>query len=191
MDEQTRLQRAERIAELAREVGFETALIGAVALSAHGYVRATLDLDLGSDTELFKLRELQARLESSGLHTELRTPDAEDSLEIWEHEDAEGEPIDAIEIVNFSNHWRPGMRTPGRDAVRRAQPIAEGSPLRCVQLADLIALKLYSGGANDKVDVVNLLARNPDADLDAIREVCSKYGFGQTLEELIAASRSE
>ena len=89
-------------------------------------------------------------------------------LEIWQRADPSGDPIDPIELVNFANPWRPGLNTPARDAVANARPIDPGSPLRCVQLPDL----------------------NPDADLEAIRAVCKRYGFEQTLEQLITSSRS-
>ena len=44
----TPLELAERVAEIARGLGIETALIGATALAVHGYVRGTLDIDLAS-----------------------------------------------------------------------------------------------------------------------------------------------
>jgi hypothetical protein len=195
MDErqQARLQRAEHIAEVASELGIPTALIGSAALAVHGYVRATEDLDMGSHTDLESLRELQRRLDTLKMHTELRTPDADDLggvLAIWEDVDEEGAPVDTIEIVNFANPFRPGLTTPARDAVQNAQAV-EGSPLRCVQLPDLIALKLYAGRTRDKADVIDVLVRNPDTDLDSIRAVCGRYGFAETLEELITASRSQ
>lgn len=38
---------AERVAQEAEALGIRTALIGAAALARHGYVRSTVDLDLG------------------------------------------------------------------------------------------------------------------------------------------------
>ena len=52
-------------------------------------------------------------------------------------------------------------------------------------IAQLVALKLYAGGYKSKADIVELLARNPEADLDEIRSVCSRYRLSG-LEELIA-----
>jgi hypothetical protein len=42
------LSLAERIATLASELGIQTALIGASALAAHNYIRATIDVDLAN-----------------------------------------------------------------------------------------------------------------------------------------------
>jgi hypothetical protein len=190
---ESNLELAERVAGLARELGIETALIGAAAMAVHRYIRATRDLDLGSHVHPSQLRKLQRRVEELQLHTELRMPDEDDPvggvLVIWRTVDDEGQPTDTIELVNFSNPHQPGQLTPGADAVRNAVAIDETSSLRCVQLADLIALKLYAGSFRDKADVIDLLKYNPDADLEAIRTVCKRFGFDATLEELIAAAR--
>lgn len=50
-----------------------------------------------------------------------------------------------------------------------------------------VALKLYAGGAGSKSDIVEMLSRNPETDLDAIRETCRRYrlrGLAAVLEEL-------
>jgi hypothetical protein len=188
-----RLKLAERVAELARELGIETALIGAAALAVHKYVRATGDLDLATHVDPGHLRRLQDRLEATRLQCGLRMPDEEDPLggvlEVWEHTNEDGDPIDSIEIVNFVNPYRPGRVTPAADAIRDAQPVDAASALRCVQLPDLIALKLYAGGLRDRADVAELLARNPDADLEAIRATCRRHALDATLEQLIAEAR--
>lgn len=96
--------------------------------------------------------------------------------------------LTSVEIVNFANPYRPDRITPGRDAIRNARPIDASSPLRCVELADLIALKLFSGSLRDKADVAELMQRNPDADLAAIRNVCARYALTDALDEVLRAS---
>lgn len=186
--DQLTLALAERVASAARELGIETAVIGAIALAAHNYIRGTLDVDLATRVEsIDELRRLQQKLESIGLSTELRTPDEADPLggvlEVWEYADDEQIPINPVELVNFFNPYRPGTN-PGTAAVRNASAI-DGSSLRYVQLADLIALKLYSGSLRDRVDVVELLTRNPDADHERIRAACAPFGLGDVLEQLL------
>lgn len=186
--DQPTLALAERVASAARELGIETAVIGAIALAAHNYIRGTLDVDLATRVEHIEdLRRLQQKLVALGLETELRTPDDEDPLggvlEVWEREGDEDTPINPVEVVNFFNPYRP-EHNPGTAAVRNATPI-EGSSLRYVQLADLIALKLYTGALRDRADVVELLTRNPDADRDAIRAACAPFGLGESLEQLL------
>jgi hypothetical protein len=59
------------------------------------------------------------------------------------------------------------------------------SRLRIVPLPHLVALKLYAGGTKSRADIVELLSRNPDADMDAIRDLCQKWRL-PGLEPLIA-----
>jgi hypothetical protein len=187
------LELVERVAEAARELGIETALIGAVAMAAYNYVRGTGDADLATHvdphTDLSRLRDA---LGASGLHVELRLPDEEDPLggvlRVWQREDEDGMPADPVDVVNFDNPHRPGRLNPGRGAVRNASQV-EGTKLRCVRLPDLIALKLYTGGLRDQADVLELLLRNPDVDFAEIEAVCSTFGLGAVVSELIDRAR--
>ncbi|MCA9548436.1 MAG: hypothetical protein KC933_00280 [Myxococcales bacterium] len=78
---QPALELAERVAETAKGLGIETAVIGALALAAHGYVRGTVDVDLASSVDPGSvLRALQDKLREGGLKTRLLLPDAEDPL---------------------------------------------------------------------------------------------------------------
>lgn len=45
------IELAERVAGIARELGISTAVIGAVALAAHKYVRGTHDVDLATHVD--------------------------------------------------------------------------------------------------------------------------------------------
>ena len=67
--------------------------------------------------------------------------------------------------------------------------VREDSPLKIVPIPHLIALKPYAGGHKSKADIIELLVRNPDLELEEVRGVCARYGLGG-LEELIAESRS-
>jgi hypothetical protein len=179
------IELAERIASVAADLSIPTALIGAMALAAHNYVRGTADIDLATAVDPnTQLRLLQSKLDSLGLHTELNLPDADDSLggllRVWAG-DAEDDPV---EIVNFYNPYRP-TRNPGGEAIRAAVPIDGQAGLRCVSLPHLIALKLYAGTRRDHADVVELLRRNPQADLDEIRAVCQTFGHAELIAELI------
>jgi hypothetical protein len=188
----TAIHLAERVAATALELGIETAVIGALALAAHGYVRATSDVDLATVIDVFpELRRLSEKLRDQGLSVELRTPDADDLLggvlAVWEQVDEEGDPIEPVEVVNFRNPHRPGV-TPAAAAIRGAVPLEEGSPLRYVRIPDLIALKLYAGSLSDFADILQLLTRNPDVDLDEVRAKATRFDTSSKLEELIAAA---
>ena len=71
------------------------------------------------------------------------------------------------------------------DAVRLSTLVVrEDSPLKIMPIPHLIALKLYAGGHKSKADIIELLVRNPDLELDEVRSACARYGLGG-LEELI------
>src|SRR5262245_39190297 len=121
------LNLAERVADAARELGIETALIGAIAMAVHKYIRGTSDVDLATNVSSSSdLRRLQQNLEALGLKTELRLPDEDDPLggvlEVWEREDDEAMPIEPVEVVNFLNPHRPTLN-PGAAAIRNAEPV--------------------------------------------------------------------
>ena len=191
METPSHLALAERVVSVASELGVESSLIGAAALAVHNFVRATEDVDLGVSIQSFaRLRELEERLRAVGLKVRLTLPDEEDDLggviRVWDREDADGEPIEPVEIVNFYNFMRP-RRHPGIAAVRTAVPISPGASLRVVRLADLIAMKLATGSPWDKLDAVRLLENNPGADADEIRTTCARYGLDATFDDLVVS----
>ena len=96
------------------------------------------------------------------------------------------EPREVVEIVIFYNPWRIA-RTPANAAILRSIALPT-SALRCVTLEDLIALKLFAGGFSDYADIVQLLARNPDADLHLIRKTGAPFDERLQLESLIQQS---
>ena len=87
-----------------------------------------------------------------------------------------------VQVVNFGGRFPAVIQ----DALAAKPPtLTESGTLRIVPLAQLVALKLYAGGLKSKVDIVELLRRNPDADLSAIRKVCDQCRL-KGLEEVLA-----
>lgn len=190
MDESAPFELAERVAEAARKLDIETALIGASALAAHNYVRGTDDVDLGTAVDpRTALKSLEQALRDLGLNAELRMPDEEDDLggvlSVWEREDEDGRPLDLVEVVNFYNPYRP-KPNPALAAIKNAVPLDERTNLKYVRLADLVALKLYAGSRKDLADIGEVLAQNPDADVEEIRAVAKPYDRSGELEHIIA-----
>jgi hypothetical protein len=182
---------AERVAEVSNAISLKSALIGAAPLAVHRYTRGTEDIHLAVTADpSTHLVALQQRLEATGLETRLRLPDDEDPLggvlTVWSSRGPDGAPVDRVEVVNFHNPGRP-VRTPAPAAIARAQPLP-ASPLRCVTVEDLVALKLYAGGLADHADIVQLLAHNPDVDIDSVRAAAAPFDPGGNLEDLIEQS---
>jgi hypothetical protein len=91
-----------------------------------------------------------------------------------------------VQIISYAGRFPAVIE----DALREATLVArQGSPLRIAPLAHLVALKLYAGGYKSKGDIVELLLRNPGADLAEVRAVCARYRL-EGLEELIAEARA-
>jgi hypothetical protein len=183
---------AERVAAAARDLGIETALIGAAALSVHGYTRGTQDLDFAVLVDPHtQLRALRDALAASGLNCELRLPDDDDPLGgmlVIRATGAEDpERVDVVEVVNFGPASR-AARSPAQHAIQRAEPVA-GTTLRCVTLEDLVAFKLYAGGWPDFADIQQLLARNPGLDIALLRAVAAPFDRDGKLEALVASAQ--
>jgi len=131
LDPQASLALAEHVADVARRLGLDIALIGAAALAVHRYTRGTEDIGLAVSVDPHsRLLGLQAALDVEGLQTELRLPDDDD-------------PPGGVLVVSL----------PSND--------------------------------DDPADVIQLLARNSEADLDAVREAAAPFDRQGQLESLI------
>lgn len=175
------LQAAEQVMQILKRHQVDAVVIGAVAMAAHHYVRFTHDMDLGVNADVPALQAIASSLCEAGFETELREPDGQDPL--GGVIDITG-PFGLLQIVSFAERF-PAVIT---DALQSACTVVRsGSPLKIVPLQQLVALKLYAGGLKSKADIAELLKRNPEADVDAIRETCSRYrlhGLDEILREL-------
>lgn len=180
-DPEALLDAAERVSSVLSELQTDSVVIGAVALAAHHYVRFTEDLDLAINAESPAFRAIADALRDQGFQVALREPDLDDPLSGVI--DAQG-PFGLIQIINFGQTF-PAIIS---DAIHDATlTVRSGSSLRLAPLPHLIALKLYAGGFKSKADIVELLKRNRDADLNEIRTICERYrlpGLQEILEEV-------
>lgn len=176
---------AEEVAGILESLGVGAVVIGAVALAAHGYVRSTEDLDLGVNTDLGTLKRVADALRTACFEVELREPDGEDPL--GGVVDVRG-PFGLVQIVNYGGRF-PAVIDSGLEAADTV--IRSGSRLRIVPLPHLVALKLYAGGTKSRADIVEVLSRNPDADMARIRELCQGWrlcGLDPLIEEAAGGS---
>ncbi len=172
---------AEQVVEILKQHRIDAVVIGAVALAAYHYVRQTRDIDLGVNADIAVLRDILVSLREAGFTAELHEPDGTDPL---------GGVIDVsghfgvLQIVSFGGRFPAVIE----DAIHNAtMVVSPRSSLKLVPLPQLVALKLYAGGLKSKADIVELLRRNPDADIDTIRAVCKRYrlhGLEGILSEL-------
>ena len=174
---------AQAIAASLLDGGAESAVIGAIALAFHGYVRATQDVDLATHVDpQAVLRGLERTFQQQGYATQLILPDAEDPL--GRVLSVTGEDFDAVQVVNFYNPWT-AARNPGESSIRTAEARIPGYDLRVVDVPHLVALMLYAGGARNTSDVLELIVRNRDVDRDAIRRLCEQFDLGAEIDEVL------
>jgi len=182
------MTRAERTLAVAAEVAdvlakhnVPCAVIGAVALAIHGYVRDTEDFDIATATDPFRTLGAVEKELAGRYRVELITPDAEDPLGGCLN--ITGDDFDLVQIVNFENPFRPGAGAAGRAAVQTATPNVLGT-LAVADLPHLIALKLYAGGRKNELDVLELLDRHPEIDNEALASLCASLGLEGELRAL-------
>lgn len=141
---------AEVIAHLESR-GVVCALIGGIALGAHGVARATLDVDLLVADRAVLDPAFWSSSRTVG-SPEIRCGDADDPLVGVVRLTGGREPIDLI-VGHLP--WT------ARILERRLFIHVRGERLPIVDMADLIVLKLFAAGPQDLVDAQLLLAADP------------------------------
>jgi len=151
------------------------ALVGALAVAAHGYVRATDDVDFACPADP---KDIQVRLSRAGIMSGIRRGDV---LE----RDIRSVVYGTIDGIRFDILFPPVPIDWSRTVLL---PLAQGSRLRVVDLDGLIRLKLRAGGPQDLIDVVHLVRRHPEMQAKALA-VAEAYGLRERLEEWLADPR--
>lgn len=181
-DPQSILDVAERIGGMIAARNLPVLVIGAVALAAHRYVRFTKDIDLGVLADLSEMRSMVAALRAQGYEAEFHEPDATDPL--GGVIDVSG-PFGLVQIISFEGRFPAVILDAlASDPILFIRP---GSGLRIMPIPHLVALKLYAGDQKSRADILELLRRNPEEDIEAIRKICRKYrlrGLERILKEL-------
>lgn len=177
----------EQIAETLSRHGTEAVVIGGMALAVHNYPRDTEDVDLAVALPPKRLDGVAEDLRRNGWEVELRRPDAADPL--GGVLDVRAPGADLVQVVNFDNSPGGGFPRLVSAASESSLPLFESGPLRVASLPMLIAFKLYAGGAKSKLDVVELLERNPDLDHEELSTLCRELRLGHALDDVLALWR--
>ncbi len=168
--------------EILQREKLDYAVIGAFALSAHGVVRASTDVDVLLFTTPQHLAKLRARFQLAGFGTELRHGEADD-------------PIPAMLMLSdaHSNHvdLLGGLRGMDPGIFSRTVEVPfMGVNLRIVGREDFIAMECFAGGPQDILDAQSAYrsARGP-VDLDLLRAVTRRFGrdAADNLEGVLAS----
>ncbi|MBN4059078.1 hypothetical protein JYT22_00330 [Endomicrobium sp. AH-315-J14] len=179
------LDLAERVADAFAQRGISAPIIGATAMAAHGYTRATMDIDLGTvGVPIATLREIAVELRAEGLRVDLREPDADDPLGGLLRVAADGEVT--IDVVNFGNPMTGATHDVGTVALGAPKVPLSGRRLEVVSVESLVLLKLAAGSRLDLRDAAELLARHDDVDREALRLTSAALHLDRRLERVLA-----
>ncbi len=168
---------AEVAMRLVRVLGAdECVLVGGLAVGAHGYVRATGDIDLIVKASLESVR---ARLKRNGIPASLHRGDPTEGDFPCLKGTLAGVPFDIMPPL-VPLDWQRAVRVSIRPDVT----------LPIVDLEGLIRLKLRAQGPRDLLDVAALVRRHPE-ELPAAREMSEAYGVADKLEVWLNDPRLE
>ena len=151
--------------------GVNWAVIGAMAVAYHGWVRASLDADamISMKGSSLDLEQLAGKLRAEGWTVEVRMGDPGDPLGfVVRIDDPAGNHADLI------------------GGLKRLDPLFfdraivedwEGVRLRIASVEDLIALKVFAGRAKDLEDAQGILqVRAPSVNKEMVRKLCRAFG---------------
>lgn len=169
------------VAVVLEKEDLDYAVVGAMAASVHGSIRATADADALLSVTLPQLRQLEKALVKAGFDTRLRRGDADD-------------PIPALLAVSDRHDNRvdllAGLRGLDPEALSRAITVPfMGSTVRVIGREDFIAMKCFAGGPQDLADARQALAdRDSRLNLDLLRRTTRRFGraAADALEQLLA-----
>jgi hypothetical protein len=163
---------AVRLAALLPE---PNALIGALAVAAHGYIRATDDLDFVSAASA---RHVEAELAKAGIESQARRGNV---LEGGVPSVVSG----TLDGIDFEVLYPPVPIDWNRTTIL---PLNERSRLRVVDLETLVRLQLRAGGPQGLLDVVHLVRLHPEIENRAT-EIAQAYGARERFEEWLGDPR--
>lgn len=149
--------------------GVDYAVIGAMAASVHGSVRASMDADAVLSAGPLEIDRLRQALERTGLHVEVTRGDLDDPIAaLLRVHDAHGNRVDLL----------AGLRGMDSGTFSRVVHIPfQRSMLSVVGREDFIAMKAFSGGPIDLQDAANVVEVAGEAlDRDLLRRVAAGYG---------------
>jgi predicted nucleotidyltransferase len=170
------------VVEILTHEKVDYAVIGAMAASIHGVVRASLDVDAVLLLTVQQAAGLEKKLQQAGLATDLRRGDPED-------------PIPAL--LRLSDVYRNrvdlliGLRGLEAEAFARALSVPfKNFSLRIIGREDFIAMKVFAGSPQDLADArAALAAANQSIDLSLVRRLAKRYGrdASAALEKLLSS----
>ena len=169
------------------QITLRFALLGGLAVSTWGVIRATQDIDFLADCDPSPLKDLALRdsfkkiLEEQNSSAEWRVGDYDDPiLLLLRIELSPTFQSVGADILWAHKRWQ-------RDALARSITVKlSRQQVRVLHPEDLILLKLDAGGPQDLTDVAGLLADPPpQLDLHRLKEAAARLRLRKVLEKCL------
>lgn len=179
-------------ASLSVQVPIRFALIGGLAVSAWGVVRATQDIDLLADSSPSPLRNLALRrhlgafLDQQGCTAEWRVGEPDDPIPLLLRLGLPRPTALVTDILWAHKRWQ-------REALsRRITLRVSRLDVFVLHPEDLILLKLEAGGPQDLLDVEGLISNPlPELNLSSLKRKALRLRLGSVLDECLNRSRKK
>ena len=172
------------------QIQFRFAIIGGLAVSTWGSVRATQDIDILADSSpnpvrTATLRERMSRFwGEKGWQYEWRIGVGDDPIPLLTHLVSPTSDQVTADILWAHKQWQ-------RNALKRVIPIRTARALLpVIHPEDLILLKLEAGGPQDILDVEGILAvAPPELDLTRLKRSAARLRLSRDLNRYLQRSR--
>jgi hypothetical protein len=169
------------VIEILRRENVEYLVIGAFALSVHGVVRASRDVDALLKISLSGIKRLKPMFEFAGFQTVFRQGDADDPIPMML---VLGDPHgNQVDLLGGLRGLDPKAFSRGIDV-----PFLEDT-LRIVGREDFIAMKCFADGPQDLLDAKDAyLGAEGPIDLDLMRRITHRFGrdAADRLEQILS-----
>ncbi len=187
------LQKLFQDASLAIQIPIRFALIGGLAVSAWGIVRATQDIDFLADSDPSPLRDLALRgrlqkfWERRGSAVKWRSGGADDPIPLLLRlQMLRPTPGITADVLWAHKRWQ-------REALLRTVTL-KVSDLGVLVLhpEDLVLMKLEAGGPQDLLDVEGLISNPPpELNVSSLKRKALRLRLGSVLDECLNRSRKK
>jgi predicted nucleotidyltransferase len=170
------------VAAVLTDLAVNYVVIGAMAASFHGSIRATTDADALVTVSVPKLRQLQRAFKKAGFSTDLQQGDTDDPIPaLLAITDKHGNRVDLL----------AGLRGFDVEAFSRAITVPFlGSSLRVIGREDFIAMKCFAGGPQDIADARHAIkVADEPIRIDLLRRLSRRFGrpAADVLEQVLSS----
>ena len=159
------------------------AVVGALAASIHGAVRASMDADLVLSIEMPEAAKLELAFKAAGFTTVLTRGDADDPIPgMLRSSDRYGNRVDLLIGIR-------GMQA--QAFFRLVEVPFQGKMLTFIGREDFIAMKAFAGGPLDLIDAERAISAAGDLlDMELVRRLAREYGrtAAEALDSLLTGA---